>query len=1422
MKILRIWAVAVVVVLAGRPFDAGAQMETTLYSFNGSPTDGADPRAGLVQGCDGNFYGTTSAGGYTNPGSYGDTGNGTVFRISPSGNETNLYYFTDVFDGYYPYAGLVQGSDGNFYGTTLYGGTYGGTYGSGTVFRISSSGSYTILYSFGGSPTDGAYPDAGLVQGSDGNFYGTTLYGGTSTNCPSQQGCGTVFRISSSGSYTTLYSFGNSPTDGQVPEAGLVQGSDGNFYGTTVDGGTSTNYPYNQYGAGTVFRISPSGNETILYSFGSRGDGYWPEAGLVQGSDGNFYGTTQNGGKNVWGTVFRISPSGSYTNLYSFGSYPTDGLTPFAGLVQASDGNFYGTTYYGGTSADPYYEEYGYGTVFRISPSGSYTNLYSFGGSPTDGSSPLAGLVQGSDGNFYGTTAGGGTNLNCDGGCGTVFKFDVNTTNCTFSINPTNAVFNASGGSYSVSVTAPNGCTWTATNNAGFITITSGSSDSGNGTVNYNVAANTTSNSLTGTLTIAGQMLTVTQSASPETILYSFGGGYPPAVHQPVAGLVQGSDGNFYGTTSSGGGTCVDCTGAGAVFRISPSGGYTTLYSFVQYTTDGESPEAGLVQGSDDNFYGTTYSGGTVGAGTVFRISPSGSYTSLYSFVGLPVDGQNPQAGLVQGSDGNFYGTTEAGGSASVGTVFRISPSGSETLLYSFGSSPNDGYYPKDGLVQGSDGNFYGTTYEGGTNGYGTVFRISPSGNETTLHSFGSSPTDGHLPEAGLVQGSDGNFYGTTDYGGSASVGTVFRINPSGSYEEILHSFTGSPYDGSNPQSGLVQGSDGNFYGTTYYGGVYDAGTVFRISPSGSYTNLYSFAGSPWGPLGGSSTDGAYPQSGLVQGSDGNFYGTTYGGATNGEGTVFKLDVGLGPNCGASINPTNAVFNATGGSDSVSVTAPNGCAWVVTSNAGFITITSGSSGSGNGAVNYTVAANTSTYGLTGTMTIANQTFTITQAGVSCTYSVDPTSASLGLDAGSGSFGVTAGSGCSWTASSDANWLHTCSNGSGNGTVSYTADANTGTSSRTGSITVQGQTFSVIQAAASCTYALAANSASFTAVGGSSSVNVTAGSGCAWTATSNAGWLTITSGASGSGNGTVTYSVAADLGTSSRIGTMTIAGQTLVVIQAGGQDSVGDGIPDAWRQEYFGGSGTTTNSRSCATCDADGTGQNNLFKEVAGLNPTNPASVFTLQIQNVSGQPTRKSLIYGPIASGRDYVVQSATGLVAGDWSSPSTTPPQTNGTQVTVTDQNATNSAQFYRIAIQIPGTQYSVGDGIPDWWRAQYFGGGGTNTNNVSCATCDADGTGQNNLMKYLVGLNPTNPSSVFRITSLARNGSNMFIAWQAGGGRTNVVQTGGSMVGSNNFSDISPALILPGSGDVFTNWIDIGGATNLPTRFYRIRLGP
>ncbi|HXC98072.1 MAG TPA: choice-of-anchor tandem repeat GloVer-containing protein [Verrucomicrobiae bacterium] len=352
---------------------------TSLYSF--IHNEGTDSEADLVKGSDGNFYGTTSAGGTNNA--------GTVFRISSTGAFSSLYSFTGGNDGASPYAGLVQGSDGDFYGTTF----GGGSNDFGTLFKINTNGTLTNLYSFTGA-ADGADPEADLLEGSDGNFYGTTYSGGTN-------GHGTVFKISAAGAFTSLFSF-TGGSDGAGPAAGLTQASDGSFYGTTSRGGDSN--------AGTVFKISASGVFNRLHSFTGGNDGANPFAGLVQGSDGNFYGTTVAGGTNGYGIVFKISARGAFASLHSF-THGIDGAYSYAGLIRGNEGNFYGTTYSGGTND--------YGTVFKITATGAFTSLYSFTGG-NDGGYPFAALVQGSNGNFYGTTFGGGRVP------GTVFRLTVN------------------------------------------------------------------------------------------------------------------------------------------------------------------------------------------------------------------------------------------------------------------------------------------------------------------------------------------------------------------------------------------------------------------------------------------------------------------------------------------------------------------------------------------------------------------------------------------------------------------------------------------------------------------------------------------------------------------------------------------------------------------------------------------------------------------------------------------------------------------------------------------------------------------------------------------------------------------------------------------------------------------------------------
>ena len=380
--------------------------------------------------------------------------------------------------------------------------------------------------------------------------------------------------------------------------------------------------------------------------------------------------------------------------------------------------------------------------------------------------------------------------------------------------------------------------------------------------------------------------MAIASPAQTFTTLVNFDGynGAEPA----YMSLVQGLDGSLYGTSATGG------IAIGTVFKITPSGTLTELYGFCVYQncTDGYGPLAGLVQGLGGNFYGTTYHGGipNFNAGTVFKITPSGELTTLHSFcaiAGCP-DGGFPRGQLVQTANGNLYGTNS-------NTVFRINRDDTLTTLHTFCTHQGcpDGSLPYAGLVQATDGNFYGTTESGGANtSWGTVFKVTPSGILTTLHSF--NVTDGANPYAGLIQATDGNFYGTTYNGGFYLAGTIFKITPAGTLTTIYNfcAVTGC-FDGGSPIAGLVQATDGNFYGTTAFGGANGDGTVFKITPDGALTTLHTF----------DSTDGKIPEGGLVQATNGIFYGTTSYGGANGDGTVFSLDNGLGPF--VEIRPTN-------------------------------------------------------------------------------------------------------------------------------------------------------------------------------------------------------------------------------------------------------------------------------------------------------------------------------------------------------------------------------------------------------------------------------------------------------------------------------------------------------------------------------------
>ena len=453
---------------------AQAQTFTTLFSFNNS--DGANPQASLIMDAQGNLYGTTSYGG-----TYGF---GTVFKLDPSGNETVLHSFAgNLEDGGTPDANLIVDASGNLYGTTYQGASPSG---SGTVFRLDSSGNETILHSFTGG-SDGGHPECGLIMDAQGNLYGTTFEGGA-------YGDGTVFKVDPSRNETVLHSF-TGGSDGYMPYAGLIIDAQGNLYGTTF----SSDNP--AQGNGVVFKLDPAGSETVLYSFTGGRDGAWPYGALIMDAARNLYGVTLYGGNlncnsggQGCGTVFKVDPSGNETVLHSFAG-GSDGWGPQGSLIMDAQGNLYGMTSGGGT--------YDFGTVFKLDPSGNETVLHSFAGG-SDGWGPIGGLVMDAAKNLYGTTHGGGASNNCySGGCGTVFKLATQTkaaattTSLASSLNPAGTNQRIT---FRAVVSSQYGGAATGT-----VTFMAGAQNLGSAALSGNVASLTTSFATAGTYSITAR-----------------------------------------------------------------------------------------------------------------------------------------------------------------------------------------------------------------------------------------------------------------------------------------------------------------------------------------------------------------------------------------------------------------------------------------------------------------------------------------------------------------------------------------------------------------------------------------------------------------------------------------------------------------------------------------------------------------------------------------------------------------------------------------------------------------------------------------------------------------------------------------------------------------------------------------------------
>ncbi|HZR21348.1 MAG TPA: choice-of-anchor tandem repeat GloVer-containing protein [Verrucomicrobiae bacterium] len=576
---------------------------TVLKSFTGTQGDGAHPRGALLLGKDGAFYGTTQTGGAI--------GNGTIFTLAPDGSSYAVLksFGAELGEGAEPYSALIQATNGALYGTTL----HGGTSGQGTVFRINPDGSgYAVIKIFYGI-ADGASPYAGLVQAPNGLLYGTVWSGGpkslggiyqinpdatgfkllksfTGMDGASPRASllvgrdgflygtveaegsgvsGAVFKLSPDGSgFTDIKTFTGSVRDGVYSYSGVVQDTNGMLYGTAFFGGSA--------GVGAVFRVSPDGsNYSVLKSFAAAAtDGVNPYGGLVWGSNGALYGTAMFGGSDSCGTVFTLEPDGSAFRVLKNFAGGSDGSTPYAALLSATNGVLYGSTYRGGSSQQN-------GTLFRINPTGtSYGTLHRFSGTNGDGATPMAALVQGANGALYGTTYSGGTTEHL----GTVFTMNLD------------------GSGYAVLKR------FTGTN--------------GDGALPAAALVQALDGALYGTTTLGGTFgLGTVFKLNPDdgscaTVL-SFGRAMVDGA-EPYAALVQTTDGVLYGATSAGG-----AYNQGTIFRLNPDGtGYAVVTSFAHEKSDGATPLSPLLLANDGTLYGTTCTGGTQGDGTVFNLIP--------------------------------------------------------------------------------------------------------------------------------------------------------------------------------------------------------------------------------------------------------------------------------------------------------------------------------------------------------------------------------------------------------------------------------------------------------------------------------------------------------------------------------------------------------------------------------------------------------------------------------------------------------------------------------------------------------------------------------------------------------------------------------------------------------------------------------
>ncbi len=721
----------------------------------------------------------------------GANGEGSVYEIAPGSGTMITLASFNGDDGLNPDSGVIEDSRGDLFGTT----ESGGAESDGVVYEVPAGGGAIIdIASFNG--TDGEYPEAGLIEDKAGDLFGTALNGGA-------YGDGVVFEIpAGSNSITDIASFNGS--DGESPFGGVVEDSAGDLFGTTELGGAE--------GVGTVYEVT-AGSKTItdLASFDG-GDGFSPQSGVILDSRGDLFGTATLGGKFDGGAVYEVKAgSSAITDLVSFQS--AGGWVPFGGLVEDSAGNLFGTTEAGGADND--------GSVYElVAGSDSLTELDQFDGS--HGANPEATLLLDPYGSLIGTTINGGANSD-----GTLFE-----------IAPP---------ALEQVVVSPASPTLTTTPSPSAVTL--GASP----TTLDDTAVLAGGYHPTGNITFTLYAPDYPSAVDTEVVKVNGDGTYttPVAYALPATGAVSG----VYEWTATYSGDLNN-------LPATPNQGSPQLISLASFDgIDGAEPEGGVVEDSSGDFFGVTYEGGADNDGTVYEIAAgSSAITTLASFDGS--NGQNPISGLIEDSAGNLFGTAQVGGADNDGVVFEIA-AGSDSITDLASFTGADGSVP-NGLIEDSRGDFFGTTLEGGAENDGTVFEIAAGSHTiTTLAAFDGG--DGDSPSSGVIEDGQGNLFGETTFGGANNDGTVYEIAAGSGTITDLASFNGDlTLDGqgyTGPTGGVVEDATGDLFGTTNLGGADEDGTIFEVAAgSGVVTTIATFDGS----------NGAIPESGVLEDSQGD------------------------------------------------------------------------------------------------------------------------------------------------------------------------------------------------------------------------------------------------------------------------------------------------------------------------------------------------------------------------------------------------------------------------------------------------------------------------------------------------------------------------------------------------------------------------